>query len=220
MRVTTLQVLHRTLPVVMATLWLAPLWAGTIYTCVDAQGRRLSSDRPLMECMDRDQRELNPNGSLRRIVKPPPTLLEQAELEEKARREREARHRQSEESRRQRALLARYPDPAILDQEREAAIGTIDQMIEAASQRRASLAEVRTRLDREREGYRADPSKTPARLILAIEQNDEQRRAQERFIAHQAAEKERVNARFDAMQRQLQGLWAAPRPAASQAPPQ
>ena len=30
---------------------------GGIYTCVDATGRRITSDRPIMSCIDREQRE-------------------------------------------------------------------------------------------------------------------------------------------------------------------
>ena len=29
---------------------------AAIYTCVDAQGRRITSDRPIAACMDREQR--------------------------------------------------------------------------------------------------------------------------------------------------------------------
>ena len=45
---------------------------GGIYTCIDAHGRRLTSDRPIPACIDREQRELNRDGTVRRII--PPTL--------------------------------------------------------------------------------------------------------------------------------------------------
>ena len=48
-----------------------PAPAG-IYTCIDAHGRRLTSDRPIPACIDREQRELNRDGTVRRII--PPTL--------------------------------------------------------------------------------------------------------------------------------------------------
>ena len=40
--------------------------AGGIYTCVDAYGRRITSDRPIPECMDREQRQLSSSGVSRR----------------------------------------------------------------------------------------------------------------------------------------------------------
>ncbi len=36
-----------------------------IYTCIDAKGRRLTSDRPIPECLDRAQDLRNKDGSVR-----------------------------------------------------------------------------------------------------------------------------------------------------------
>ena len=41
-----------------------------IYTCVDAKGRKITSDRPIADCIDREQVELNPSGTVRRKVGP------------------------------------------------------------------------------------------------------------------------------------------------------
>ena len=35
---------------------------SSIYTCIDAQGRRITSDRPIPQCLDREQRELSRSG--------------------------------------------------------------------------------------------------------------------------------------------------------------
>ena len=46
---------------------------GTLtYTCVDSKGNKRSSDRPIPECSDREQRVLNKDGSLRRVIPPTP----------------------------------------------------------------------------------------------------------------------------------------------------
>ena len=50
--------------------------AGGIYTCVDRNGRRLTADRPIPECLDREQRELSPSGMTRRQIGPSLTELE------------------------------------------------------------------------------------------------------------------------------------------------
>jgi len=42
------------------------------YTCVDGKGNKRSSDRPIPECSDREQRVLNKDGSLRRVIPPMP----------------------------------------------------------------------------------------------------------------------------------------------------
>ena len=43
-----------------------------IYSCVDANGRKLTSDRPIAECANRDQKLLNADGSVK-VVPPNPT---------------------------------------------------------------------------------------------------------------------------------------------------
>ena len=44
-----------------------------IYSCVDAQGRKLTSDRQIAACVDREQRVLNPSGTVRARLAPTPT---------------------------------------------------------------------------------------------------------------------------------------------------
>ncbi|WP_432214584.1 DUF4124 domain-containing protein, partial [Salmonella enterica] len=44
---------------------MSPAWAqGGIYTCVDAKGRKLTADRPILDCIDREQKELNASGQV------------------------------------------------------------------------------------------------------------------------------------------------------------
>ena len=54
---------------------------GGVYTCMDDRGNRLTSDRPIPECNAKEQRVLNRDGSLRKVVPPPPTADERAERE-------------------------------------------------------------------------------------------------------------------------------------------
>jgi hypothetical protein len=64
---------------------------GGIYTCVDSKGRRLTADRPIVDCIDREQTEMTPGGLTRRKIGPTLTAAERAAEEEKARRLEEAR---------------------------------------------------------------------------------------------------------------------------------
>ena len=43
-----------------------------MYTCVDAKGNTIVRDRPIVECLDREQRVLNRDGSVQRVVPPTP----------------------------------------------------------------------------------------------------------------------------------------------------
>ena len=73
-----------------------------IYTCIDAKGRRITADRPIPECIDREQRELGSSGTVRRVVPPSYTAEERARIAAQRRAEDEARARVNEERRRER----------------------------------------------------------------------------------------------------------------------
>ena len=70
---------------------------GGIYTCVDRNGRRLTADRPIPECLDREQRELSPSGITRRQIGPSLTELERAAQDAQNRKDAEERARVVEE---------------------------------------------------------------------------------------------------------------------------
>lgn len=184
--------------------------SGTsIYTCIDKQGRKLTSDRPIAECIDREQRELGPSGTVRRIVGPTLTDDERIAQEVRRRKDQEERLRQVEERRRERVLTTRYPDKAAHDIERSAAIGLVNEVSDAAAKHILILREQRKGLEVEMEFYRKNPSKAPMTLRRQLAENDESVQEQQRFLGSQAQEKRRIHQRFDTELEQLQRLWAA-----------
>jgi Domain of unknown function (DUF4124) len=191
----------------MAAL-LAPAWADGIYTCVDAKGRRLTSDRPIIECIDREQSVLTPSGTLKRKIGPSLTADERAAEEEKQRKAVEERNRVLDEKRRERALLTRYPDKVSHDKERHAALAQADGIIDSANQHTEDLVKDRKRLDLELEFYKDDPSKIPPKLKREIDENVNSIQAQKRFVQAQEEEKRRINVRFDEELGKLRQLWA------------
>ena len=182
--------------------------AQSIYTCTDAKGRKLTSDRPILECNDRDQKELTPTGTVKRIVKPVMTAEEAAKQDEKDKADAEERARQAEERRRDKALLLRYPSKAVHDQERTAALAQVDEVIKAANKRIGELAVQRKTIDADMEFYAKDPSKAPPSLKRQVDENNKSVAAQKRFILDQNDEKKRVNLRFDEELVKLKPLWA------------
>jgi hypothetical protein len=182
--------------------------AEGIYTCIDAQGRRLTADRPIRECIDREQKELNASGTVKRKIGPSLTAEERAAQEEKARKAAEERNRLEEEKKRERALLTRYPDRAAHDKERLDALARADAAIATARKNIDELIAARKRLETELEFYRSDPSKVPAKLKRQIEENEQHTQAQKRFVANQDLEKRRVNTQFDEELAKLKQLWA------------
>lgn len=184
---------------------------GGIYTCVDRNGRRLTADRPIPECLDREQRELSPSGITRRQIGPSLTELERAAQDAQNRKDAEERARVVEERRRERVLVARYPDKAAHDMERAAAIQMVDDVTATAEKRTLELKAERKKLDVEMEFYKKDPNKAPMTLRRKIAEIDDSLAEQQRFIAGQDQEKRRVHARFDTELAQLRKLWDAQR---------
>jgi hypothetical protein len=191
----------------------API-AGGVYTCIDAKGRKLTADRPIPECTDREQKVLNPSGTVRAKVGPTLTAQEKAELEQKEKLAQEELGRVAEEKRRDRALLTRYPSKAVHDQERADALAQIAVVTKAASTRLEELVRQRVAIDGEMEFYKKDPSKAPAYLRRQFDENTQSQAVQKRFIGEQEAEAKRVNARFDDELVRLRQLWAQLGPAA------
>jgi hypothetical protein len=193
--------------VALATCLGTAVQAQGIYSCVDGKGRKITADRPIPECNDRAQREINPSGTVKRVVGPTLTAAERSALEEKEKLAAEARAREAEEKRRDRALLSRYPSRAVHDKERAEALEQIEVVIKAASKRATELATQRKAIDADLEFYKADPGKAPASLKRRLEENDSSAAVQKRFIADQDAEKKRVNMRFDEELTKLNQLW-------------
>jgi Domain of unknown function (DUF4124) len=186
----------------------AMAWAQ-IYTCVDAKGRKLTSDRPIPECTEREQKELNSNATVKRIVKPAMTEQEKRALNEKQKAAEEEKFRIEEEKRKNSAFLSRYPNRARHDKERNEALNQIDQVMKAASKRLEGQAEQRKTIDAELEFYKKDPKKIPIALKRQIDTYDTNVLTQKRFIADQEEEKARINARFDEELERLKALWLA-----------
>jgi hypothetical protein len=201
-----------TAPAITAALLLGCLLgqarAEGIYTCIDAQGRRLTADRPIAACIDREQKVLSESGTVKRRIGPSLTAKELAAEEERARKEAEERNRLADEKRRTRALLTRYPNRAAHDKERLAAIVLADEAIAAARKGTDELTAARKRLDVELEFYANDPSKVPPTLKRQIQENEQHMEAQRRFVANKETDKKRINGQFDEELARLQLLWA------------
>ena len=189
--------------------------AQGIYTCTDDKGQVLNADRPIAACIDRTQKELNPSGTVRRTVGPSLTAQERAAQDAQQKRVQEEQARQREEKRRDRALLVRYPNRAVHDQERAAALSQVDDVIRAAQKRVGELAAERQNIDAEFEFYKKDPTRVPSSLQRQSDDNARSAAVQNRFIAEQDAEKKRINARFDDELVKLKQLWAMQAPAAT-----
>jgi hypothetical protein len=181
-----------------------------IYTCTDDRGIRRTSDRPIVECIDREQRVLNADGSVKRIVPPTLTADERAEREAAERKAAEERAALNDAVRRDRNLKARFPNEAMHQKAREAALEVVRVSMRRSQQRIKELEAERKPLAEEAEFYRGRA--LPARLKQQMEANETSVAAQRDLIHTQEAELQRINSIYDAELEHLRKLWNGARP--------
>ena len=177
-----------------------------IFSCTDASGKRLTSDRLIAECVGREQRVLNPDGSFNRIVPPTLTVEERNQLEARERDTAAAREAKREAVRRDRNLLARYPNEAAHRKARDAALENGRKLLASAEARLVTLAGERKPLLAEAEFY---AGKTlPPKLKAQLDANDVSVDAQRLLIQNQQAEMARIDKGYDAELDRLKQVWA------------
>ena len=191
--------------------WAAP----AIYSCDDGKGHKLTSDRPIQECLDREQRVLNRDGSHRGTVPPRMTADEQAAFEDAQRQKVAQEAARKDAVRRDRNLMLRFPDEAAHNKGRVAALDDLRKAIVISEKRVADLQADRKSLMTEAEFFKGKAM--PFKLRSRIEDNEATQQAQRDIIVNQKAEMVRINALYDAELARLRRLWAGAPLGSSQA---
>jgi len=181
-----------------------------IYTCIDDRGRRLTADRPIPECTAKEQRVLNRDGSLKAIFPPTLTVDERVAKEARERKLAEERAAQADAVRRDRNLMARFPDETAHNRAREAALDPVRAAMRASALRMNALEAERKPLLDETEFYVGKP--LPPQLKAQLDANDAAVTAQRAAMQTQEAELERINRFYDAELERLRRLWAGAPP--------
>lgn len=184
--------------------------SGSIYSCVDANGKRLTSDRPIPECTSRDQRLLNSDGSVKQVLPPSMTADERAAYEARQQEEALARTQQREAVRRDRNLLQRFPNEAAHHKAREASLDDTRKSLKLSESRLEALEKERKPLMDEQEFYVG--KQLPLKLKQAIDANDASAEAQRNLIQNQKAEQVRINKLYDDELERLRKLWGGAQP--------
>jgi hypothetical protein len=177
----------------------------TMFTCV-ANGKTYSADRPPPECANSDMRELNRDGSVRRLIPRPLTVEEQRARAIEAKKKLEEEERLLAQRRRDRALLEAYATDAEIEVARKKSLESAEQAIRRSQERAESLAKDRKRLDDEAEFYKK--REQPDSLKRAYALNAQAVTAEERIMAEARGEVARINERFDAERKRYKELLA------------
>ena len=128
--------------------------AAEIYSCVDANGRRLTSDRPIAACLDREQRVLSRSGAVKRIIPPSYTPSETAAIDAQNRQEEAQRLQARARAKSMAALLQRYPNASIHMAARMLEAGSVTSRIREGYVRLEAVKTERAKLEEELAFYK------------------------------------------------------------------
>lgn len=198
----------------LGAVWVGAAWAQApapkIFSCIDKNGRRLSSDRPIPECQSQEQKLLNRDGSVRAITRPLASPEELARLEEQRQAALQSQAQQDENTRKERQLLRRYPNEQTHTQARTRAMEPVGRQMSESQARLQALEREREALVQQLK-LEKNPA-TAAGLRQRLETNGAALEAQSAVLRDREAERDRMNLQFDQELAQLKILWAAPAP--------
>jgi len=188
--------------------------AGRPIIQCELNGKKLTSDRLIPECVYKEQRELNPDGSLKRIIPPTPTADELAAKEEKEREAKAEFAARSDAVRRDRNLMQRFPDEAAHRKAREKALDDLRVSAKITAARIADLSAEKAKNDQEKQFYVNERVNKPLPTLLKqkIDANEASLEAQRSLEQNQITETARINALYDAELVRLKKLWSGAQP--------
>jgi hypothetical protein len=181
-----------------------------IYSCLDSNGKKHTSDRPIPECFGREQRLLNADGSTKNVVAPSMTVDERNAAEARELAALAERANRQEALRRDRNLLSRFPNEAKHAQARESAINDVRLSLRVSENRLTVLASARKPLVEEAEFYKG--KNLPFKLKNMIDANDAAVDAQRALVQNQREESIRIERLYDAELERLKKLWDGAKP--------
>jgi hypothetical protein len=177
-------------------LALTPPSQAEIFMCKDANGKTISSDRPIPECAG-SVREFRPNGQLRRTIPAPltPEQKKQKQLEEeKKKAEAEAA---AEQKRQDRALLTRYNNETEINAARKRSLELEQEQIKRANLEIADAEKQLSLAKDEMKVHTLKKTKPPASLTHRIDSAESTIRDGKQSIQDHEQQIEQINKQFD-----------------------
>ena len=178
-----------------------------IYTCKDANGKTITSDRPLPECQGREGRVLSGQGATVKKIEAPltPEQIAAREIEDQKKREEDERRR--EQARRDKALLNTYANVDDIESKRQRALAQVEREARE-SERRISMLE-RQALENRSEGEFYKKRQMPSDLKRRLDENEAALKAEKHLFASKKSEVAQVNVKFDEDKKRYMELTGA-----------
>jgi hypothetical protein len=178
---------------------------GSIFTCT-VNGKTFSGDRPPQECANADMRELNRDGSVRRVIARPPTQDELRARALEAKKRLEEEDKQLAQRRRDKSLLEAYASEEEIETARAKSLETATQSMVRAKARIDNLNGERKKLDDEAEFYKKRV--LPDQIKRSFVSNQQEVEQAEKILNEASIETKRINERFDAEKKRFRELLA------------
>ena len=190
---------------------LAQAAGGRIYTCKDASGKTITSDRPLPECQGRDGRILSNQGTTVKTIEAPLTSEQQAAREVEEEKKKEAGIKRAEQLRKDKALLNTYQNIDDLESKRQRALLQVEREMKEAERRVSFLAKQELEIKEEEAFFKK--KQMPLELKRKLDENEGALRAERSLLASKKDEITQVNQRFDEDKKRFTELSAPARAA-------
>jgi hypothetical protein len=184
-----------------------------IYTCKDASGKTITSDRQLPECQGREGRVLSGQGATLQKIEAPLTAEQLAAREAEQQKRREEEERRREQLRKDKALLNTYANLDDIESKRQRSLLQVEREVRE-SERRISLLERQAAENRtETEFYKRRA--LPPDLKRRVDENEAALKAEINLYNTKKDEVAQVNVKFDEDRKryaELTGAGAPERP--------
>jgi hypothetical protein len=184
-----------------------------IYQC-ELNGKKVTSDRLIPECVNKEQRQLNADGSLNRVIPPVPTADERTDLDQKQRDADAKRAADNDAIRRDRNLMQRFPNEAEHRKARAKSLEEIRASAKNSEARIALLLGEKKKLEEEKQFYVNEQVNKPLPALLKqkLDANEASLEAQRSLAQNQQSEVVRINALYDIELARLKKLWGGALP--------
>ena len=182
--------------------------SGRIYTCKDASGKTITSDRPLPECQGREGRVLSKTGTTVQTIEAPLTDDQRAAREAEEEKKKEAAVVRAEQLRRDKALLSTYQNLDDLESKRQRALLQVEREMRESEKRMGVLEKVEQENKQEQEFYKR--KQMPVELKRRVDENEGALRAEKLLLASKKGEIVQVNQKFDDDKRRFTELTVGP----------
>ncbi len=181
--------------------------AQSFYSCIDKYGRKLGSDRPIPECVDTIQKEHNSAGV---VIRQRDGALINSNSETSSMASKANKNETSLDERKEKALLARYRNQDLHNQERQRVLAIVDTNIVRTQKQINDLLVVKVNLEKEVNKPADQQTQTVAAIKRKISNNEQTLLILKTMLNDSNLERQRANQRFDEEQTILLKLWDSP----------